>query len=196
MKSARLLVAAALAAAATTSSIPRDAHALGPVDLELGAKAGGGTNPFGSAPNPLGFGIGGRGGLSFFGLYAGVDVMYYVGGSTKIEPPGPGGTGAISFTEHTLMYGGDLGYNFKIALLTLRPLLGIGNFTVSHSGDGTSGNASNLYLEPGLTALVTLGIMYVGADANILVLPGISQPDGGSKTETAFTLHGQVGVVF
>jgi hypothetical protein len=197
MKSARLLVAvAALAASAATSSISRDAHALGPVDLELGAKAGGGTNPTNSSLNPLGFGIGGRGGLSFFGLYAGVDVMYYLGGKATVVPPGPTtGTGGLSVTEHTLMYGADLGYNFKIALLTLRPLLGIGNFTVSHSGDAGSGNASNLYLEPGLTALVTLGIMYVGADANLLVLPGVSQ-GSGNTTETAFTLHGQVGVVF
>ena len=113
--------------------------------------------------------------------------MYYLGGSENV----PGG----SISEHAFMYGLDLGYNFKIAILTLRPLLGIGNFTVSHSGEEGSGSASNLYLEPGLTALVSLGILYVGADANILVLPGISQGNGNT-TETAFTAHGQVGVVF
>jgi hypothetical protein len=188
MKSARLLVAAAaIAAAATASLVSRDAHALGPVDLELGAKAGIGTNPSNGSPNPLGFGIGGRGGVSFFGLYGGVDLMYYLGGSENV----PGG----SISEHTFMYGLDLGYNFKIAILTIRPLLGIGNFTVSHSGEDGSGSASNLYLEPGLTALISLGILYVGADANILVLPGISQGNGNT-TETAFTAHGQVGVVF
>src|ERR1700721_973943 len=113
MKSARLLVAA-------------PPIALGPVDLELGAKAGIGTHPFNGSLNPLGFGIGGRGGVSFFGLYGGVDLMYYLGGSENV----PGG----SISEHTFMYGLDLGYNFKIAILTLPPLLGIGNFTVSPRG--------------------------------------------------------------
>jgi len=35
----------------------------------------------------------------------------------------------------------------------------------------------------------------VGADANLLVLPGINTPTG-STTETAFTIHGQIGVRF
>jgi hypothetical protein len=188
MKSARLLVAvAATAAAASITSVSRNANALGPVDIEIGGKAGLGTNPTSTSLNPLGFGIGGRGGLSFFGLYAGVDVMYYLGGSENV----PGG----SISEHTLMYGVDLGYNFKIAILTLRPLLGVGNFVVSHSGEDGSGSASNVYLEPGLTALVSLGILYVGADANLLVIPAVSV-DHGNTTETAFTLHGQLGVVF
>jgi hypothetical protein len=188
MKSSHLRVAVvATAAIAALCSVSPDAIALGPVDLELGGKAGIGTNPSSSAPNPLGFGLGGRGGLSFFGLYAGVDVMYYFGSSENV----PGG----SLSEHTLMYGGDFGYNFKIAILTLRPLLGVGNFVVSHSGVDGSGSPSSLYLEPGLTALVSLGLLYVGADANLLVLPSVSL-EGGNKTETAFTLHGQVGVVF
>jgi hypothetical protein len=188
MKTSRLRVALAVAAAiAALCSVSPDARALGPVDLEIGGKAGIGTNPSSNAPNPLGFGMGGRGGLSFFGLYAGVDVMYYFGSSENV----PGGT----LSEHTLMYGADLGYNFKIALLTLRPLIGVGNFVLSHSGEDGNGSASNLYLEPGLTALVSFGLLYVGADANVLVLPSVSL-ENGNKTETAFTLHGQVGVVF
>jgi len=185
MKRIPLLVAAA-AAVAVIGSVTRDAHALGPIDLELGAKVGAGTAPSNSGPiNPLGFGLGGRGGVSFFGIYAGVDAMYYLGGSQTID--------GEKVSLHTVMYGLDLGYNFKIAILTIRPLLGIGNFVVSSSP--SSGNESNLYLEPGVTALVSLGTLFVGADANLLVLPGINGPTG-SSTETAFTVHGQVGVRF
>jgi len=192
MKRIPLLVAAT-AAVVVIGSVARDAHALGPIDLELGAKVGAGTSPASSGPNPLGFGLGGRGGISFFGIYAGVDAMYYFGGSETLTPPGPAGTSSEKISLHTVMYGLDLGYNFKIAILTIRPLLGIGNFTESSSP--SSGNESNLYLEPGVTALVSLGTLFVGADANLLVLPGINTPTG-NQTETAFTLHGQVGVRF
>ncbi len=179
------LLLAASVAAMLTASVARDAHALGPIDLEVAAKAGGGTNP-GSGPlNPLGFGLGGRGGVSFFGFYGGVDVMYYLGGSETVL--------GESVSAHTLMYGVDLGYNIKVAILTLRPQLGLGNFTVSTSPGG--GSASNLYLEPGVTGLLAFGTFIVGADANLLVLPGINTPTG-STTETAFTLHGQVGLRF
>ena len=179
------LVVAAAAAVVLTGSVARDAHALGPIDLELAAKAGGGTNPSSGPINPLGVGLGGRGGVSFFGIYAGVDAMYYLGGSQTVD--------GEKYSVHTVMYGLDLGYNFKIAILTIRPLLGIGNFVVSSSP--SSGSENNLYLEPGVTALVSLGTLFVGADANLLVLPGINGPTG-SSTETAFTVHGQVGVRF
>ncbi|HEY5242199.1 MAG TPA: hypothetical protein VIJ22_12060 [Polyangiaceae bacterium] len=187
------LLAAAAAAAVLTASVAGDAHALGPIDLEVAAKAGLGTNPSGGPINPLGFGLGGRGGVSFFGFYGGIDVIYYLGGSETLTPPGPVGTGSEKASLHTLMYGLDLGYNFKVAILTIRPLLGLGNFTVTSNPGGNS--ASNLYLEPGVTALVSLGTVFVGADANLLVLPGISTPTG-SQTETAFTLHGQIGLRF
>jgi hypothetical protein len=191
MKSARLLVTlAASAAAVVVTAASRDAHALGPIDLEVGAKAGIGTNPSSSSVNPLGFGLGGRGGVDFFGIYAGVDVMYYLGGSQTVL--------GESYSYHTLMYGVDLGYNFKIAILTIRPQVGIGNAQFTASGGGQSQTNGNLYLEPGLTGLVSLGTFFVGADANLLVLPNVNQGAGStsSKTETAFTLHGQIGVRF
>jgi hypothetical protein len=37
---------------------------------------------------------------------------------------------------------------------------------------------------------------FVGADANLLILPSIAQNISGSSTETCFTLHGQIGVKF
>jgi len=57
--------------------LARDAHALGPGDIELGAKVGYATNPLSGsgASNPL-FGLGGRAGFAFKGgLYLGGSVV-------------------------------------------------------------------------------------------------------------------------
>ena len=193
------IVAAALSFGVGTFAMTRNAHALGPVDLEIGAKAGLGTSPISSSgyPNPLGFGIGGRAGVDFLGFYGGVQLMYYLGGSTD---EGAG----VTFKDHTFMYGIEAGYGFTlIDILTIRPQLGIGNATFSSSvsgsvpAEGTSsaefsggGSKSNLYLEPGVTVLISLGGFFVGADANLLGFPGLDD------SKLAFTLHGQVGLKF
>jgi hypothetical protein len=89
------------------------------------------------------------------------------------------------------MYGGELGYGFKILdLLTIRPQVGIGNATFSESGGGQSQSTSNWYLEPGVTGLIGLGLLYVGADVNALLFPGLA------NTNAAFSLHAQIGVKF
>jgi hypothetical protein len=179
------------ALAFTTAS--RDAHALGPIDLEVGARVGGATNPASPAPNPLGVGIGGRAGVAFFNIYAGVEVIDYLGSSQTVD--------GTSVSDHALLYGLDLGYNFKISILTIRPQLGLGNADFTSSGGGVSNSSSHFYLEPGGTALISLGLFFVGADANALILPNVTLPSvsggaGSNKTETAFTAHGQVGVRF
>jgi hypothetical protein len=213
MKPTSLLLAA-VASSALTGSVARDARGLGPIDVEIGAKVGGGTSPSNpsSSINPLGFGLGGRGGVSFFGFYAGVDGMYYLGGNHAGLSALP--SESVTFSQHTLMYGVDLGYGFKIASLTIRPQLGIGNLTVSYrssfsntctapgpcplaSGSTSSSTSSSyLYLEPGVTGLVSFGALFVGADANLLALPSVDNGAGGHTTGTAFTMHGQVGVRF
>jgi hypothetical protein len=201
------IFAGALAFGAATFAMTRNAHALGPIDIEVGAKAGIGTNPTSSssatvngvsatasAPNPLGFGLGARGGVSFMGIYGGVQLMYYFGSSQDESVLGQ----TFSAKEHAFMYGLELGYGFKLLdLLTIRPQVGIGNATFSFSGN-TSGVAnvntdqsnSNLYLEPGVTVLISLGGWFVGADANVLFFPGLD------NSKAAFTLHGQIGLKF
>ena len=204
--SVRGMVGRLLALTVTVAAVfcVRDARALGPVDLEVGAKVGGGTNPLsGESPNPLGLGIGGRAGLAFAGIYGGVALMYYVGESQNVSSA----LGSGSISDHVLMYGFEGGYSlyFLDKLLTIRPQIGVGNFTISVSGSGSvsgigfsgSNSANNLYLEPGVTALISIGQWFVGADANVLILPGITDPGGtSSSTDTAFTLHAQGGVKF
>ncbi len=191
MKKSHVLVALPLLGLALAT--PRDAHALGPIGIEIAAKGGYATNPASSgAFNPLGVGLGGRAGITLLGFYGGVNVLYYLGGSQD------------QLSEHALLYGIEAGYGFTlIDILTIRPQVGVGNATFSTSYSGPTvgganigGSASNLYLEPGVTGLIALGQWFVGADANFLVLPGVSQGTGSSTTETSFTLHGQVGIKF
>lgn len=195
------IVAAAFAFGACTFAMTRNAHALGPVDVEIGAKVGVGTSPANnnngvSVPNPLGFGIGGRAGVDFLGFYGGIQLMYYFGGSDTASFDGQ----SISLKDHTFMYGVEAGYGFTLVdVLTIRPQVGIGNATLSSNGNisgalnvnANGASTSNLYVEPGVTGLISLGGWFVGADANLLFLPGL---DDFSKV--AFTLHGQIGVKF
>jgi hypothetical protein len=180
-----------LATAGLTVAIlafPAKADALGPVDIEIGARAGVATSPLG----PLGFGIGGRGGVSILGLYAGIDVIDYLGATASCggcsSPPGQ----IVKQSLSALLYGFEAGYNFKFSVVTIRPQLGAGNLRLSSAyGDPTpgSGAISNyFYLEPGVVGLVSLGVLFVGADLGVLLLP--------TKPDSALTVHGQIGVTF
>jgi hypothetical protein len=171
-----------------TLGFPTKADALGPVDIEVGARAGLATSPLG----PLGFGIGGRGGVSILGLYAGIDVLDYLGATAECEscssPPGQ----IVKQSRSALLYGFEAGYNLKVSLVTIRPQLGLGNLRLSSAyGDPTPGPgaiSNYFYLEPGVVGLVSLGVLFVGADVGALLL--LTGPD------SALTVHGQIGVTF
>lgn len=190
----RLAVPSLFAVAAIGAS-ERDAHALGPVDLEVGARVGVGTNPDSAGPNPFGFGIGGRAGVSIFHIYGGLSAIHYFGTSKDLAGPGTaaGVFSTTSVTYSSTLLGVEAGYSITgIPHLTLRPQLGIGNASFSF-GDASQ---SHLYLEPGLVALITLGLLYVGADTNLLAIPGVDQGNNETKTYTSFTIHGQIGIQF
>jgi hypothetical protein len=51
---------------------------------------------------------------------------------------------------------------------------------------GPSAISNYVYLEPGVVGLVSLGVLFVGADVGALLLP--TGPD------SALTIHGQIGV--
>jgi hypothetical protein len=191
-----LRLAGALLVTLAIALSSREARALGPIDIEVGAKVGYGTNPNagpgGVNPNPLGVGLGGRGGITFFGIYAGVNAVDYLGSGDNL--------GGI---YHAVQVGGELGYTIKVSILTLRPQIGLGNITLSDSqANLLYPGGSSFYLEPGGTALLTFGLIFVGADVNALVItsePGINS--GGSlntntATQTSLTIHGQVGLSF
>ena len=185
----RLAVFAPILALATLVTTEHDAHALGPIDIEAGLRAGFATKPSSNDANPFGLGIGGRAGVGIFHLYGGISAIHYFG--EKQDITSQVGTTRVSFSSTLL--GLELGYSITaIPLLTIRPQLGIGNAAFSFQDDSTS----HLYLEPGVVVLISLGLVYVGADANVLVVPGIDQGDGSTKTDTSFTLHAQAGIKF
>ncbi len=76
--------------------------------------------------------------------------------------------------------------------MTIRPQLGLGNFRLSSAYGNpppAPGATSNyFYLEPGVVWLVSLGVLFVGADAGLLLVP--------TGQDTALTAHGQIGVTF
>jgi hypothetical protein len=171
-------------------AFPAKADALGPVDIEIAARAGGVVaGPLG----PLGFGIGGRGGVAIQGLYAGIDVIDYLGATSTCESCSwPPGAQPVMQSRSALLYGFEAGYSFKFSMVTIRPQLGAGNIGLSSAyGSPTPGSSSisnDFYLEPAVVGLVSFGVLFVGADVDALLLP--TGPD------SALTVHGQIGVTF
>jgi hypothetical protein len=196
------MAAVAFAFGACTFAMACDARALGPVDVEVGARIGVATNPASTGVdlNPLGFGLGARGGVDFLGFYGGVQFMYYLGSTESSAALCGGATscGVSAFSTRTLMVGIEAGYGITLTnVLTLRPQMGLGDatFRSSASGSGVAnpgsrGSTSNLYLEPGVAGLFSLGGWFVGVDVNALFFPGMN------GAQTAFSLHGQVGLKF
>ncbi|HEX7663119.1 MAG TPA: hypothetical protein VF407_01345, partial [Polyangiaceae bacterium] len=110
--------------------------------------------------------------------------------------------GGGSVSTHALMLGVEGGYGFHLSILTVRPQLGIGEATISSSISGglastsLSDSTTKLYLEPGVTAFVTVGVLYVGANVNVLLIPGVDSGNGDSKLWASFTPGLQVGARF
>jgi hypothetical protein len=178
-----------VAAACGVFGIESPAYALGPIDVEIGARGGYGSNPFkNDSVNPLGGGIGARAGVAFFNIYAGASLMYYFGGSVTVPNPLTGATEKDSQTS--FLYGLELGYNFKILFLTLRPQVGVGSYTVHDSLNGASQDTHNVYIEPRATALINIGLFYFGADVGVLLTPGLTD------SQAAFLVNGQAGIKF
>ncbi len=187
---ARLPLLATVGLTVAILAFAANANALGPVDIEIGARAGTATGTFG----PLGFGIGGRGGVTLSGLYAGIDVIDYLGATSTCDGCSwPPGGQPVKQSRSALLYGIEVGYNVKVSLVTIRPQLGLGDFRLSSAyGDPAPrnvGDVSNyVYLEPGVVGLVSLGVLFVGADVDALLFP--------TWPNAALTVHGQVGVTF
>jgi hypothetical protein len=182
-------------------AIPREAFAVSPLDIEIAVKVGAGTAPSNSPiyeANALGFGLGGRIGLAISGLYGGVSIVNYFGG-TEILPR----TGLASMQSWA--YGFEGGYGIKpIEALTLRALIGIGGAhevvylggrPATYMGPRTNTVTDTLYIEPGIAGFVSPSSSgwFLGVDINVLVLPDWS---AGTRTDVSLTVHGQIGYRF
>ena len=180
-----------LATAGLTVAIlafPRTANALGPADVEIGARWGTATGTLG----PLGFGVGGRGGVSFLGLYAGIDVIDYLGATSTCGGCSSPAGQVVNQSRSALLYGFEVGYGFKFSRVTIRPRIGLGDLRLSSAyGDPTPGPVSDvsnyLYFEPGVVGLVSFGVLFIGADVGALF---------PTSPNVMLTVHGQIGVTF
>jgi hypothetical protein len=161
------------------------------VQFEAAAVVGAASNP-GFIANPFALGFGGRAGIDLYGFYGGLSALYYVGGSF-------GGSGF-----HTLLLGAEAGYTLTLPHVRIRPKVGFGDGTFTQTAsDGVnnppiSTSVGNVFVEPGVVLLAPIGPLFVGVDANALILPHftIATTDPSAKTYASFSAHGQVGVVF
>ncbi len=141
---------------------------------------------------PLGFGIGGRGGVSIGNLYVGVDVIDYLGAtSTCGSCSTPPGVADLKQSRSALLYGFEGGYNLKFSPVMIRPQLGVGilGLSSSYGNPPPRGAVSNyFYLEPGVAWLVSIGKVFVGVDVAALL--------AATGPAFAVTAHGEIGVTF
>lgn len=186
--------------------VASNAFAAGRPEFEIAAKLGGATKPVGPA-NSLGFGAGARMGLEASKLYFGLTMMHYIG-SDGIDQPERFSNTSTSFTS--TLVGFELGYTFTIdpEWLLVRPQFGLGVDVLHASSDSSAlsggpngissvnGSSSDdqdyVYLEPGLTLILPLGVAFVAADINALLVP--SGGSGSSKGVASLAADFQVGI--
>jgi hypothetical protein len=149
-----------------------------PVELELAAKSGYGGDHFG-------FGLGGRFGVSILGIYGGVSLVRYFGGNVD--------SSGVDLSVSFVTYGGELGYGFKLGVLTIRPLVGFGlaaeSFPTAQSPGTSSGS---FYLQPGGLVELAFGHLIFGVDGSAFLPTRTPFADIGPT----FTVQGQLGVTF
>jgi hypothetical protein len=181
------------------------------VRWELAAKAVYTSPPIRGGTTPFGAGFGGRFGLVVSNLYVGVSVVDYLGGTD------------IDLSDHAVLYGGELGYGFRVALddartsfFVVRPQVGVGGMTLFHvdpsllkksspdvvtSASGRSSRSDttmvdSLYLEPAVTVLYASSSYFGGVGANMLVLPNIQYSGAEPSTWLSYGIEMQGGLRF
>lgn len=177
-------------------------------EVELGGQASYLSGPIRGGTNPFGAGFGAHVGLAFTGgLYLGVTALDFLGGKD------------VDLSYRALLVGVDVGYAFPFhvfgdALFTLRPQIGLGDAAVyvtdpsllqadvvtSASGSSSSSSdttvVNNVYLRPGLTAMLSSGGHFVALDGGVLVVPGIAYGGADPSTWISYGLEAQLGFRF
>ena len=145
---------------------------------------------FGS--NHYGFAIGARAGYTFPAkVYVGGTLMYHFGSTY-----GYGGYlgSAGEYSTHVIYPAGEVGYDFHVGPVTIRPYAGVGIAFVSASttinGVSAGGSDSSLLLYPGATAHwnIPRSNFFVGGDTRMLILTRGGDP--------SFALYATGGLKF
>ncbi|MDP9148315.1 MAG: hypothetical protein M3O36_00020 [Myxococcota bacterium] len=172
----------------------QDASALGPVDVEVAGVAGGGFPPSGQFDSPIGFGLGARAGVSFpeVGAYAGLAFVDYYAGNGSC----PASFGSDCGVVHAVTYGAEGGYGLRpVRWLTLRWLLGVGDYAEIVDRTSSSQIHNSPYIAPEMLALVSIGPVLLGADAGVLIT-GFGRGPGQHPAGASVMLHAQLGLRF
>jgi hypothetical protein len=207
---------------------------------ELGAHADYTMAPIRGGTNPFGVGFGARIGFRLSNVYAGANVVSYLGGTD------------VDTSETALLLGGEAGYDVGTPLgsgwLTIRPQVGVGGVQITRTdpsllsssssalstrtaklgkpdvitqatrsspapissgssgttsaGGGGGGSSSgpsdkitvsNVYVQPGVSAVYSADLFFVGMNANYLIVPGLNY-GGYSTSWFAFGVQGQAGL--
>jgi hypothetical protein len=174
-------------------------------EVELGGQVAYVSPPIRGGTNPFGAGFGGHLGLAFRGgFYLGASLVDFLGGKD------------VDLSYRALLVGADIGYGwpfqvFGRATLTLRAQLGIGDAAIyvtdptlvdvvtSASRNASSSDTTvvnNVYLRPGLTALLSGGGHFVAIDGGMLIVPGIAYGGADPTTWISYGLQAQLGFRF
>jgi hypothetical protein len=172
--------------------------------LELGVDSAYATPPIHGGTNPFGIGFGGHAGLSIDDFYVGARVVDFLGGTD------------VDVSYRSLLAGIEVGYDFRVHLpqqwfFAVRPQLGVGDAVVYYtdpalakvdvvsSASGSSSTTTSdtltvnsLYLDPGVTATLSSGVVYLSINGSILLLPGIVY--GGAEATTWISYGSRVSV--
>jgi hypothetical protein len=138
----------------------------------------------GFGTNNLNFGVGVRGGYTLSQhVYVGAAFMYHFG--TSYSYGGYLGGAANEISVHALYPSGEVGYDFHVGPVTIRPYggVGIGFVTASSTLANVSGSATNssLVIYPGATAFwnIPRSDFFVGGDTRMLILTRGGDPSFG-----------------
>lgn len=184
---------------AATATVEQD------VTWELAGQGAYVSPPIRGGTNPFGAGLGARVGITWgSGWYLGAAFTYFFGGKD------------VDVSYRAIFYGLDFGYGFRFPMLngatfTLRPHVGAGDAVVyytdpslaadvvtSASGSSASDTISvnNLYVQPGLTAMLESGGHFVAIDASALLLPGIAYGGADATTWLSYGMQAELGFRF
>jgi len=156
-RSRAIVHALAAAGALCLLAAPREARALPLVTLSASLRGLYGAVSGDPALNPYGPGIGLRAGVTLpASLYLGASLDYFFGESESAN-----GTDTSASVLQVL---GNVGYDFGLGPLTLRPNLGFGLAQSNVDLGEEDASEGNFALSPGVEALVGLGLLNVGGE--------------------------------
>lgn len=148
---------AAAAAGLCALAAPREALALPVVTLSASLRGLYGVASGDPQLNPYGPGVGLRAGVTLpASLYLGASLDYFLG-----ESESDNGTDT---SASVLQFLGNVGYDFGLGPLTLRPNVGFGFAQTNVDLGEEDTSKGNFALSPGVEALIGLGLLNVGGE--------------------------------